>query len=138
MSALVAGDCSEGGAAALETTGPLIAPPGGIAWAGVRVLGKEAPAEVVCGPVWPGGNGVVAVRGCDETDWPAADEDKSGDRDLTKLVSAAVRTSLRSGDFGLKNGPPVWGRYSDSTLARHFDGQILDPRSLNWLRIEAH
>jgi hypothetical protein len=27
---------------------------------------------------------------------------------------------------------------SDSTLTRHFDGQILDTRSLNWLRIETH
>jgi hypothetical protein len=27
---------------------------------------------------------------------------------------------------------------SDSTLTRHFDGQILDPGSLNWLRIEVH
>jgi hypothetical protein len=27
---------------------------------------------------------------------------------------------------------------SDSTLTGHFDGQILDPGSLNWLRIEAH
>jgi hypothetical protein len=27
---------------------------------------------------------------------------------------------------------------SDSPLTRHVDGQILDPRSLNWLRIEAH
>ena len=61
MSALVVGDCSEGGAAAPETTGPLIAPPSGIAWAGVKVPGKEAPAEVVCGPVWLGGDGVVAV-----------------------------------------------------------------------------
>lgn len=61
MSALVAGDCSEGGAAALETAGPLIAPPGGIAWADVKVPGREVPAEVVCEPVWLGGNGVVAV-----------------------------------------------------------------------------
>src|SRR6516165_8916635 len=27
---------------------------------------------------------------------------------------------------------------SDSTLTRHFDGQILDARSLNWLRIKTH
>jgi len=27
---------------------------------------------------------------------------------------------------------------SDSTLTREVDGQILDPRWLNWLRIEAH
>jgi hypothetical protein len=27
---------------------------------------------------------------------------------------------------------------SDTPLTRHVDGQILDPRSLNWLRIEAH
>jgi hypothetical protein len=60
MSAFVAGDCSEGGLAG-ATTGLLIAPPGGIAWADVKVPGREVPAEVVCGPVWLGGNGVVAV-----------------------------------------------------------------------------
>jgi hypothetical protein len=29
-------------------------------------------------------------------------------------------------------------RLSDSTLTRHFNGQILDPGSLNWLGIEAY
>src|SRR5262249_8288970 len=29
-------------------------------------------------------------------------------------------------------------RPSDSPLTRHVDGQILDPGSLNWLRIESH
>src|SRR6516164_11495646 len=65
---------------------------------------------------------------------------------MTRSQGISLPQRRRMALVGLTNKPrwecPLLGvkrtSLSDSTLTRHFDGQILDPGSLNWLRIEAH
>src|SRR5262245_36194438 len=52
------------------------------------------------------------------------------------------RFSLRGGDRARWVVPAIIGldecERSDPPLSRNVDGQVLDPRLLNWLRIELH